>query len=84
MKERMCAALLRENTPSNLEQTFLTTLFESAERCRFTDTADATLSTAEDLRSSASHEDHLYYFTKNLSASIFEAVCSKSNQVSVY
>lgn len=35
----MCLALLRENTPSSLDQTFL----ESAEMCRFTDTADVTL-----------------------------------------
>lgn len=35
----MRLALLRENTPSSLDQTFL----ESAEMCRFTDTADVTL-----------------------------------------
>lgn len=43
VKVRVCVELLRESTPSSVYQTFLMTLFESAERCRFTDIADVML-----------------------------------------
>lgn len=42
--ESMCFALLRGKTPSGVgRQTVLLTLFESAQRCAFPDTADVTL-----------------------------------------
>lgn len=43
-RESMCFALLRGKTPSGVgRQTVLLTLFESAQRCAFPDTADVTL-----------------------------------------